>query len=105
MSKKVLILGGGFAGLESAIYLREYGFEVTLISNRDYLYVYPTSIWVPTAEVTFNDVSMPLEELSKVHGFELIIDEVESIKSLEKKVYCVNKTYDYEYLVVAIGCG
>jgi len=105
MSKKVLILGGGFAGLESAIYLRKYGFEVTLISNRDYLYVYPTSIWIPTTEVSFDDVSMPLDELSTIHGFELIIDEVESIKSLEKKVYCANKIYDYEYLVIAIGSG
>jgi sulfide:quinone oxidoreductase len=103
--KKVLILGGGFAGLEAAIFLRKYGFEVTMISNRDYLYVYPTSIWVPTGEASFEDVCIPLEKLQKVHGFELIIDEVESIKSKEKKVYCKNAEYSYEYLIVAMGSG
>ena len=33
MSKKVLVLGGGFGALESAIYLRKYGFDVTVITN------------------------------------------------------------------------
>ena len=103
--KKVLITGGGFAGLEAAIFLRKYGFEVTLISDRDYLYIYPTSIWVPTGESTFEDVCLPLEKLKEVHGFDLIIDKVTSIESAEKKVYGEKDAYKYEYLVVALGSG
>jgi len=49
--KKVLILGGGIAGVEAAIQLRKKGFEVSLISNRDFLYVYPISIWIPTISI------------------------------------------------------
>ncbi len=101
--RKVLILGGGFAGVESAIYLRKYGFDVTLVSNRDYFYIFPISIWIPTSEIDFNDAKVPLKELQKVHGFELVIDEVVSIKSLEKKVYCKKHEFKYEYLVVALG--
>ncbi len=103
--KKILILGGGFAGVEAAIYLRKNNFEVTLISNREYLFVYPTSIWIPTGDSSFEENCIQLELLQKVHGFDLIIDEVESIKSSEKKVYCKNKTYEYEYLIVAMGSG
>ncbi|HHD77710.1 MAG TPA: FAD-binding protein, partial [Campylobacteraceae bacterium] len=103
--KNVLVLGGGFAGLEAAIFLRKYGFDVTLISERDYLYIYPTSIWVPTGESSFEDVTLPLEKLRDVHGFKLIIDKVESIKSAEKRVYAQNGTYGYDYLVVALGSG
>ncbi len=103
--KKVLILGGGFAGLEAAIFLCKYGFDVTLISEREYLYIYPTSIWVPTGEASFDDVKLSLRELQSIHGFELIIDTVESIKSAQKQVYCQNGTYTYDYLVVAIGSG
>ncbi|MEA2091146.1 MAG: FAD/NAD(P)-binding oxidoreductase [Campylobacterota bacterium] len=103
--KKILILGGGFAGVEAAIFLRKEGFSVTLISNRDYFYIYPTSIWVPTGESKFEDVCVPLKDLQKAHGFELIIDDVESIKSKESKVYCKNSTYEYEFLVVAMGSG
>jgi len=103
--KKILILGGGFAGVESAIFLRKMGYKVTLISDRDYFWIYPTSIWIPTGEVGFDDISVSLEELSAAHGFELIIDEVKEIHSKERRVVCAKETYTCEYLVIAIGSG
>ena len=103
--KKVLVLGGGFAGLEAAIFLRKRGFKVTMISNRDYFYIYPTSIWIPTGKAKFEDICIPLKELSDVHGFELIVDEVKEIYSKERRVVCVNGEYGFEYLVIAIGSG
>ncbi len=105
IEKKILILGGGFAGLEAAIFLRKYGHEVTLISNRDYFYIYPTSIWIPTGEAEFEDICVPLDELSKAHGFELVIDEVTKIESKKRVVECKNATYSCEFLVIAIGSG
>lgn len=102
---KILILGGGFAGVETAIYLKKDNHDVTLISDRDYLYVYPTSIWVTTGESSFEDMCIPLSDLQKAHGFDLIIDSIEAIKAKEQKVYGKNSTYDFEYLVVAIGNG
>jgi len=105
MKKKILILGGGFAGLEAAIFLRKEGFNVTMISDRDYFYIYPISIWIPTGETTKEDVSMDLNYLSNVHGFEFIVDEVTSIKSKENRVYCKNGTYEYDFLIIAIGSG
>ncbi len=104
-NSKVLVLGGGFAGVEAAIFLRKEGFSVTLISNRDFFYIYPTSIWIPTGEAKMEDISVPLSDIANAHGFEVIIDEVESIKTKEGKVYCANKTYNYEYLVIGIGAG
>jgi len=103
--KKVLVLGGGFAGLEAAIFLKKEKIDVTLISNRDYFYIYPTSIWVVTSEVKFEDICVDLAALSKVHGFELVVDEVQEIITKEEKIVCAKSTYDYEYLVVAMGSG
>jgi len=103
--KKVLILGGGFAGLECAIFLRKEGIETTLISNRDYFYIYPTSIWVPTGEIEFKDLCIDMNELANIHGFEFIQDEVKQIIAKEKKVICENNTYKSEYLVISIGSG
>ena len=102
---KVLVLGGGFAGVEAAIYLRKYKMDVTLISNRDYFYIYPTSIWIPTGESTMKDVSIPLKDLQKAHGFDLVIDEVREIHSKEKRVVCANGEYQSDYLVIAMGSG
>ena len=71
--KKVLVLGGGFAGVEAAIYLRKERFDVTLVSDRPYFYIYPTSIWIPTHDADFQDVCIDLEALKTAHGFELIV--------------------------------
>ena len=105
IKSKVLILGGGFAGVEAAIFLRKNGFDVTLVSDRDYFYIYPTSIWVPTSEIEFDDLCIPLEDLSKVHGFRVVIDSVKEIKAKEKQVICENSTHECEYLIIAIGSG
>lgn len=103
--KKVLVLGGGFAGVEAAIYLRKQKLDVTLVSDRDYFYIYPTSIWIPTGEVKKRDISVPLIDLSKKHGFKLIIDPVTSFEAKEKKVTLASgKILDeFEYIVVAMG--
>ena len=74
--KKVLILGAGFAGVETAIFLKKENYDITLVSDRDYFYIYPTSIWIPTGDVTREDISIPLDTLAMKHGFELIIDPV-----------------------------
>jgi len=103
--KKVLILGGGFAGVEAAISLRKLGYRTTLISDRDYFYIYPTSIWIPTGEADFDQISVPLAEIASAHGFELIIDEVREIRSRERRVICAEAEYRCEYLVIAIGSG
>ncbi len=102
---KVLILGGGFAGVESAIFLRKAGFSVTLVSDRNYFYIYPTSIWVPTGETPFEKICVPLEDLKQAHGFTLIIDEITQIISKEHKAIGKNGIYEGEYLVIAIGSG
>ncbi len=102
---KVLILGGGFAGVESAIYLRKDGFDVTLVSDRDYFYIYPTSIWIPTGGLTREDVSIPLEDLSNKHGFSVIVDAITCFDAKAREVTLESKTVlsGYDYIVVALG--
>ena len=103
---KVLILGGGFAGLEAAIFLKKQNdVEVTLVSDRDYFYIYPTSIWIPTGEVTKEDVSIPMDKLAFTHGFQLIVDPIEKFEAKEKKVTLASGRVldEYDYIVVALG--
>jgi len=103
--KKILILGGGFAGVDAAGYLSKAGYDVTLVSDRDYFYIYPTSIWVPTREVEFKDVCVDLKELQAAHGFKLVVDGVSTIEAKSNRVTLQSGKVidDYDYLVVAIG--
>src|SRR5660397_18282 len=101
--KHFLILGGGFAGIEAAIKLRKKGYNVSLVSERDYLFIYPISIWIPVKGISFEDSKMPLADLQKKHGFNLIIDSVESINAKDKKVLLQNGEQSYDYLFIALG--
>src|SRR6186713_3489971 len=50
---RVVVLGGGFAGLESAFYLRhklQDRVDITLISDSNYFVFKPNSIYVPFGE-------------------------------------------------------
>lgn len=105
--KTVLIIGGGFAGLEAAIFLRKSNYAVTLVSERDYFFIYPTSIWIPTREQEFDDVCIDLNKLQKVHGFELVIDALQKIDAKENS-YTLNSgtvLKDYEHVVLAMGAS
>ena len=90
-----MILGGGFAGVEAAIYLRKKGFGVTLVSNRDYVFVYPVSIWIPVRKREFAEVCIQLDDLKRKHDFEVIVDEVQEINTKENKVSLKNQTLTY----------
>ena len=103
MTKKILILGGGFAGLEAAIKMRKKKYEVTLVSDRDYFFIYPISIWIPTHKKEFKDVQMDLNTLSKKHGFKLIIDKAVSLDTTNNKVGLSQSTLSYDYLIIALG--
>jgi sulfide:quinone oxidoreductase len=102
--KKVLILGGGFAGIQSAIELQKRkNFDVTLVSDRDYLYLFPISIWIPVHKKEFDEVKIPLEDIRKAFNFKLITDKVIEIRASEKRVSCEATNLHYDYLIVALG--
>ena len=103
--KSVLILGGGYAGLEAAIFLRKAAYDVTLVSDRNYLYVYPTSIWIPTREIDFSDACIDLDKLKDIHGFNLIIDSVEKIdvKSSSYTLKSKKILSNFSHVILAMG--
>jgi sulfide:quinone oxidoreductase len=102
---RVLVLGGGFAGVESAVQLRKRGHEVTLVSDRDFAYVAPISIWIPTGELPFDKARLPLAEVARRHGFELVVDAVRGLDVAAREVRLAGQTLRWDALVLAIGAG
>ncbi len=102
--KKIVILGGGFAGIQAAIELQKSGrFKVTLVSDRDFLYIYPISIWVPVHAAEFEDVKVPLANIQKKYAFDVIIQPVTEIHAKDHFVLCNSQVINYDYLIVAFG--
>jgi sulfide:quinone oxidoreductase len=102
--KRALVVGGGFAGVEAATDLQKSGgFDVTLISDRDFLYLFPISVWVPTHGIPFERAKVPLKSVARKRGFTLAVDTIQEIRSAENLVRGAAGTYAYDYLVVATG--
>jgi sulfide:quinone oxidoreductase len=103
--KKAVVLGGGIGGVEAAISLRKKQYEVELVSERDYLFVYPLAIWIPTGEQSFEKTSISLGDIARAHGFTLTLDDVTGISGAEKSFTLkqAGVRQDFDYLVVAIG--
>ncbi len=104
--KKAVVLGGGFAGVEAAIGLAGSGlFDVTLVSNRDFLNLFPITIWVPTRAIATERTQVPLADLARANGFTVLVDRVTRIDTTANQVHLDGDIVDYDHLVIALGAG
>ena len=102
---KAVVLGGGIGGVEAAISLRKKQFDVELVSERDYLFVYPLAIWIPTGERSFERTGIRLRDIAEAHGFSVTVDDVTGISAGDRSFTLKQggKRQDFDYLVVALG--
>ncbi|MBN2805285.1 MAG: FAD-dependent oxidoreductase [Prolixibacteraceae bacterium] len=104
--QRIVVVGGGFAGVEAAIALRKKKYHVILVSDRDYFFIYPISIWIPTGKIPFHQSTLSLTKLSQKHGFGVIIDELTKVNGADKNIELKRTgVLDFDYLVLAIGAG
>ncbi|MBV5320820.1 MAG: FAD-dependent oxidoreductase [Sulfuricurvum sp.] len=102
----VVIIGGGIAGVEAAIYYRKEGFEVELISERSYVFIYPIAIWIPVRTARFEDVAFSLDDIAARHGFKLIVDEVLDIQASNKTIILKDGGIRHcNHLIIATGAA
>src|ERR687897_3269885 len=105
-TKKVLVLGGNFAGLTAALSVKhELGNEVdvTVVSKSDRFQFNPSLIWIPFGKRKARDVVFPLAKTFESHGVEFVHGEATNIDPKAKKVETSQGVHAYDYLVIATG--
>lgn len=103
---KITILGGGIAGVEAAIFCRKYGLDVELISERDYVYIYPIAIWIPISTLPSQKARIPLSQIAKRHNFSLTIARITQINGSENSIFLdTGEIRQEKNLIIAIGSG
>ncbi len=105
-TKKVVILGAGFAGLQVARRLKKSGHDVTLIDQYNFHQFQPLFYQVATARIEPSSISFPLRKvfqrrpnvhvrLARVTGIDLAARLVHTEETGD---------FSYDYLVIATGC-
>src|SRR5689334_12011695 len=98
---KVVIVGGGFGGIKTAILLaKDRGNKVTLISDRDQFIFYPTMYSTATGRSKQQSV-LPIEDIIKDTSITFIKDTLVSIDTVRKIIVTHDHQITYDNAVFA----
>src|SRR3989344_4316117 len=102
---KVLILGGGFGGLNAAKALGDSKFDVWLIDKTNHHLFQPLLYQVASAALSPGDIAVPIREIvSPYENITVIMGEVVEIDKKKKEMRLHNgDLIGYEYLIIALG--
>ncbi|WP_316807185.1 NAD(P)/FAD-dependent oxidoreductase [Pedobacter agri] len=102
--KKVVIIGGGFAGLNLAKKLsKSSAHQVTLVDQHNYHFFPPLLYQVATAFIEPSNISYPFRKLFQEKGIRFFMGEFQELLPQEKKIVTSNGSLDYDVLVLAMG--
>ena len=102
--KRIVIIGGGFAGLELSKKLRNSKYEVVLIDKHNYHTFQPLLYQVATGGLRVDSIAYPLRKVfQKSANIKFMMDEVSDIKVEEGFVETTSGKVSFDYLVIATG--
>ncbi|GAA3621725.1 NAD(P)/FAD-dependent oxidoreductase [Flavivirga jejuensis] len=101
---RVVIIGGGFAGINFARKIANKNVQVVLIDKRNYHTFQPLLYQVSSAGLEPDSIAYPLRKILKNHKNTFFrLAEVESINSEKNNIKTSIGNLDYDYLVIATG--
>jgi NADH dehydrogenase len=102
--KHVVIIGGGFGGIEAARELKKAPVRITLLDRRNHYLFQPLLYQVATAALAASDIASPIRRiLRNQRNAWVILGEAVSIDTKKKIVQLVDGELGYDYLIVAAG--
>jgi NADH:ubiquinone reductase (H+-translocating) len=102
--KRIVIIGGGFAGLQIARDLADSNYQIVLIDKNNYHQFQPLFYQVATAGLEPSTIAFPFRKIfqhkKNVH---IRIAEVKKVNTAVKQIETSIGIVDYHFLVIAIG--
>jgi NADH:ubiquinone reductase (H+-translocating) len=103
---RLIIIGGGFAGLQVLQTLPESAYHITLIDKRNFHLFQPLLYQVATGTLSAPDISAPLRSIVRDReDIYVVNDEVIDIDTETKIVVTKQSSFPFDYLVVAAGAS
>ncbi len=102
---RVVIVGGGFAGIHAALSLKRLPVEVTVVDRRNHHLFQPLLYQVALAVLSGSDIAQPIRSiLRRQQNAQVLMDEVTGIDTSAHEVKLASGArLGYEYLVLAPG--
>jgi NADH:ubiquinone reductase (H+-translocating) len=102
--KHVVIIGGGFGGIDAARALKRAPVRLTMIDRRNYYLFQPLLYQVATAALDMSDIATPIRRiLRSQRNARVLLGEAASIDTRQKIVQLLDGEVAYDYLIVATG--
>ena len=108
MSRSIIILGAGYAGVEAALSLWKKkkpgdNLQITLIDRNPYHTLLTELHEVAGNRIDQEGVIVPLRDIFRYTGVKLVQDEITHVDFEKNKLISESCEYPYDYLIVAAG--
>ena len=101
---RVVIIGGGFAGIALAKKLRNKNVQVVLLDKHNYHTFQPLLYQVATGGLEAGSIAYPIRKvIQEFNDFYFRLTSVKEIDSVNQKVIAEIGDLHYDYLVIATG--
>ena len=104
--EKIVIIGGGFAGLQLAKTLRKADLKVILVDKQNHHQFQPLFYQVASGRLEPSSISFPFRKVfQKSKNVDFRMADIVSIDPNERKIMTAyDRTITYDHLVIASGC-
>ena len=104
-NKKLIIIGGGFGGLQLARKLKNSQYRVLLIDKQNHHQFQPLFYQVASSRLEPSTISFPFRKIfQKYSNLDFHLSEAVRINPDKNEVITSNGNFSYDYLVIASGC-
>jgi NADH dehydrogenase len=103
--KRVIVIGGGFAGMNAALGLAKFPVDVTLIDRRNHHTFQPLLYQVALAVLSPAEIAQPIRSILRDYrNIEVLMDEAVGFDLAERRVHLkTGAQLEYDYLVLGTG--
>ncbi|MDE1175790.1 MAG: NAD(P)/FAD-dependent oxidoreductase [Edaphobacter sp.] len=103
--KRVVVIGGGFAGMNAAIHMAKLPVDVTLVDRRNHHTFQPLLYQVALAVLSPAEIAQPIRSIMRDHrNIEVLMDEATGFDLAGQRVELkTGAQLEYDYLILATG--
>jgi NADH dehydrogenase len=101
----LVVIGGGFAGLQLLENIKEGQFDILLIDKLNHHQFQPLFYQVATSQIEPSSISFPFRKIFQNRkDIKIRLTKAESIDTEHNKVITEIGSFDYDYVVISTGC-